>query len=206
MAQDNTRRYLYKAPPPASHPLNDQRPGITYPNRVVTSSCGHDHGKQAIPQPIVETTRVVQNNTPANTPTVIRHSVSNVRANTVQTSPAQNKSAATGFFTALTVNDQTFDRLVLQSSKPVIVVFTLPSCTACTSLKNSAWQALHHNFKEQFNMYEFVCSSQTLTDKEHDISGHPALLFFNKGEEIGVYLGYSQYEYYASYIKTLRLK
>lgn len=109
------------------------------------------------------------------------------------------------FFTAPTVDDSSFDQLVLKNPMPVIVLFTMPGCGACSSIKNGAWQTIHQNFKQKFMMYEFVCSKTTKTDKDHDVSGHPNMLFFNKGEEIGVYLGYSQYEYYANYIKGLHL-
>lgn len=109
------------------------------------------------------------------------------------------------WFVAPKVTDNTFERLVMEATRPVIVVFTIPSCSSCISLKNSALQALNYNFKDTWDIYEFVCGTDTKTDKDMDITGHPAMFFFNKGEEIGQYLGYSQYEYYASYIKSLKL-
>ena len=107
-------------------------------------------------------------------------------------------------FIAPALNDINYDEIVLNNTKPCIVLFSTRSCGSCTSLKMNAWQELYSNHKDQFDFYEFSCTENTKTDKNEDINAHPSLLFFNKGKCIGTYLGYSQYEYYANYIKTLK--
>lgn len=120
--------------------------------------------------------------------------------------PMRFRAPAPGYFTAPAINDASFQRIIESSAKPIIVIFTTVGCGACKAVKDSAWQALHKNYKDQFDLYEFTCTEATKKDKEEDITGHPCMLFYNKGEQIGVYMGYSQYEYYVNYIKTLKIK
>lgn len=104
------------------------------------------------------------------------------------------------------VTDATFEQFVLKNPKPCIVLFSMLSCGSCSAMKSAVWPRLYQEHNRGFDFFEFVCTAETKTDKEHDATGHPTMLFFNKGEEIGVYLGFSQFEYYNNYIRSLRIK
>ena len=106
------------------------------------------------------------------------------------------------YFSPPLVNDDNWNEMVLQCEKPVAVVFTMVGCSACTSLKKTSIQVLKNHYRDSLEILEFQCSPQTVMDKELDATGHPSIIFFNKGVEVGVYLGYSQAEYYINYIRT----
>ena len=107
-----------------------------------------------------------------------------------------------GLFEPPLVDDASWNRMVLENPKPVAVVFTMVGCMACTSLKQTAIQELKRHYQDDLEILEFQCSTHTRMDKELDATGHPTFVFFNQGNEVGIYLGYSQAQYYINYIRT----
>lgn len=107
-------------------------------------------------------------------------------------------------FIAPILNDETFDETIHRNQKPCIVLFSARSCGSCTSLKINAWQEIYTKYHDQFDLFEFPCTESTRVDKREDINAHPSMLFYSKGRCVGTYLGYSQFEYYVNYIKSLK--
>lgn len=101
------------------------------------------------------------------------------------------------------VSDETFDQKVLKNPKPVLVLFSIPRCSLCTSFKNSAWQLLLKNYTHMFDMYEFVCTGASHTEDEYGVSSHPHLFIFYKGHEVTSHLGYGPVQGYLDFINSV---
>lgn len=101
------------------------------------------------------------------------------------------------------VSDENFDQKVLKNPKPVLILFSIPRCSLCTSFKNSAWQLLLKNYTHMFDMYEFVCTGTSHTEDEYGVTSHPHLFIFYKGHEVANHLGYGPVQGYLDFINSV---
>lgn len=101
------------------------------------------------------------------------------------------------------VDERTFESKVLNASKPVMVLFTVPGCGSCKYFKETAFRQVLAYYSDQFDIYEFVCSTMTQTDKHYNVVYHPTTIVFSAGEDIGEYIGGSVFEYFKNHIDSI---
>ena len=80
------------------------------------------------------------------------------------------------------VDDHTFEELVLQSNKPVIVFFTSHGCPTCRIIRPTISE-LETKFKDRIYVYELNIM-ETRKWEDYNVLSVPTLLFLKKGEEI----------------------
>jgi len=81
------------------------------------------------------------------------------------------------------VEDHDFDDLVLKSNKPVVVIFTSPSCPSCKALKPRLREA-SKGFEDRIYVYEMDITT-TKRWEDFNVMSVPTLLYFRGGREMG---------------------
>ncbi len=90
------------------------------------------------------------------------------------------------------MEDHDFEDLVLKSNKPVVVVFTSPSCPLCKALKSRLREA-SGRFLEHIYVYEMDIAT-TKRWANHNVMSVPALLYFKGGVEKARQMGFPEKE------------
>lgn len=105
------------------------------------------------------------------------------------------------------VDDSNFEARVITAARPVLVLFSLPSCGSCYDMKRpgGCWQQALAYYSDRYDMYEYVCGSHTQEDKHYDVRVHPTVIAFKNGEDVGVYEGAGRFEYFKDRIDSLNL-
>jgi copper chaperone CopZ len=80
------------------------------------------------------------------------------------------------------VEDHDFEDFVLKSNKPVVVVFTSPTCTSCKALKPRL-REVFEKFLDRIYVYEMDVT-KTKKWMDYNVIGFPTLLYFKDGREI----------------------
>jgi len=81
------------------------------------------------------------------------------------------------------VEDHDFDDLVLKFNKPVVVIFTSPSCPSCKALKPRLKEA-SKGFEDRVYVYEMDIT-KTKRWEDFNVMSVPTLLYFRGGREMG---------------------
>lgn len=105
------------------------------------------------------------------------------------------------------VDDSTFEARVITATRPVLVLFSLPSCGSCHDMKKpgGCWQQALAYYADRYDMYEYVCGTHTQEDKHYDVHVHPTVIAFKNGEDVGAYEGSGRFEYFKDRIDSLNL-
>ncbi len=80
------------------------------------------------------------------------------------------------------LNDHNFEELVINSNKPVIVLYTSPLCPTCKVLK-SKLSEIGKKFKNRIYIYELDIMT-TKKWEDHNVMSVPTLLYFDTGKAI----------------------
>jgi thiol-disulfide isomerase/thioredoxin/copper chaperone CopZ len=90
------------------------------------------------------------------------------------------------------VENHDFEDLVIKSNKPVVVIFTSPSCPSCKALKARLREA-SGKFLNRIYIYEMdVTATKKWTD--YNVIGFPTLLYFKDGRETARQIGFLEKE------------
>ena len=89
---------------------------------------------------------------------------------------------------ALTITDDNFNELVLQSSSPVLVDFWADWCNGCQML-NPVIEALFNDYKGKAVVAKVNVDANPGIAKKYNIHHIPALLFFKDGQIVDQYTG-----------------
>lgn len=105
------------------------------------------------------------------------------------------------------VDDSTFEARVITATRPVLVLFSLPSCGSCYDMKKpgGCWQQALAYYADRYDMYEYVCDTYSQEDKHYDVHVHPTVIAFKNGEDVGAYEGSGRFEYFKDRIDSLNL-
>jgi len=90
------------------------------------------------------------------------------------------------------VEDHDFEDLILKSNKPVVVMFTSPSCPSCKALKPRLREVLE-KFLDRIYVYEMDITT-TKRWADYNVMSVPALLYFKDGREIARQIGFLEKE------------
>jgi len=86
------------------------------------------------------------------------------------------------------ISENEFEKEVVQSEKPVLVYFHLPSCAKCATWKGVA-ESLIKDTEEQVKLVKInVAMNQDLAKKFHILSA-PSFLVFRSGTEAERFVG-----------------
>ncbi len=79
------------------------------------------------------------------------------------------------------VGDHEFEDLVLKSNRPVVVMFTSPTCPSCRALKPQLKAAVE-KFQDRVYLYEMDIMT-TKKWEDYNVMSVPTLLYFKEGKE-----------------------
>jgi thioredoxin 1 len=82
-----------------------------------------------------------------------------------------------------TVTDSTFEKDVLQSTKPVLVDFWAAWCAPCRMLAPTI-DAIAEQFGDNAQVVKVNVDDSTSTAQRYGIKGIPTLILFNGGKEV----------------------
>jgi thioredoxin 1 len=82
-----------------------------------------------------------------------------------------------------TVTDSTFEKDVLQSTKPVLVDFWAAWCAPCRMLAPTI-DAIAEQFGDSAQVVKVNVDDSTSTAQRYGIKGIPTLILFNGGKEV----------------------
>jgi thioredoxin 1 len=88
----------------------------------------------------------------------------------------------------VTVTDNTFEALVINSELPVVVDFWAPWCRPCLAIA-PALDALAAEFAGRLVVAKVNCDDQTVWKEKLGVSGIPHILFFKGGEVVMRHVG-----------------
>ena len=108
-------------------------------------------------------------------------------------------------FEAPRITDTNWDMIIKGIARPLIILFSTPYCGACRDFKATTWQEAYWRYNDKLVFFEFECTPVTKQDKEHDALSHPTVVIYHGGEEKGIYLGHSIFQYFEDYLKQLKL-
>jgi len=81
----------------------------------------------------------------------------------------------------LEINDDSFEKVVLQSDKPVMVDFWAPWCGPCKAIAPSV-EALEKEFGDQMSFVKVNVDDNPITPSKYSVQAIPTLIFFKNGE------------------------
>lgn len=85
------------------------------------------------------------------------------------------------------LNDHNFEELVLQSTKPVIVLFTSPRCPTCKLLRPKLMK-VKRKLEDHIYVYELNITEARKWE-EYNVTSVPTILYFQRGKEIERFSG-----------------
>ncbi len=88
----------------------------------------------------------------------------------------------------VSIYDSTFDEKVMQSGKPVVVMFAIEDCPCCKALR-SIMDQVADQFKDKINVFQIDALKNEEKTDEYDIRAVPQLLFFRDGEIMDSIIG-----------------
>lgn len=100
--------------------------------------------------------------------------------------PKIKKLLGRGTHTLREVDDHTFPGLVLETTKPSLVLFVIDDCPECAETERKL-SGMAKPFKNKVYFYKVKCNKTTLCEK-YGVSSTPAIILFSKGELIEKYL------------------
>ena len=81
------------------------------------------------------------------------------------------------------VSDSSFEKDVLESSKPVLVDFWAQWCTPCRMLAPTV-EAVAERFRDSANVVKLNVDDNPSTAQRYGIKGIPTLILFREGKEV----------------------
>ena len=94
---------------------------------------------------------------------------------------------------ALEITDSSFQEVVLQSDKPVLVDFWAPWCPPCRML-SPVIEQLHNEFEGKAVVAKIDVDNNQQVSLEYGIKSIPTLLIFKNGEVVDKIVGLSPKE------------
>ena len=79
------------------------------------------------------------------------------------------------------IEDDSFEKMVLQSDKPVMVDFWAPWCGPCKAIAPTV-EALEKEFGSQMTFAKVNVDENPITPSKYGVQAIPTLIFFKNGE------------------------
>jgi thioredoxin 1 len=81
----------------------------------------------------------------------------------------------------LEINDDSFEKLVIESDKPVMVDFWAPWCGPCKAIAPTV-EALEKEFGDKISFVKINVDDNPISPSKYGIQAIPTLIFFKNGE------------------------
>ena len=81
----------------------------------------------------------------------------------------------------LEINDDSFEKLVIESDKPVMVDFWAPWCGPCKAIAPTV-EALEKEFGDKITFVKINVDDNPISPSKYGIQAIPTLIFFKNGE------------------------
>ncbi len=79
------------------------------------------------------------------------------------------------------IDDDSFEKIVLQSDKPVMVDFWAPWCGPCKAISPTV-EALEKEFGDKMTFTKVNVDENPVTPSKYGVQAIPTLIFFKNGE------------------------
>jgi len=79
------------------------------------------------------------------------------------------------------INDDSFEKIVLKSDKPVMVDFWAPWCGPCKAIAPTI-EALEKEFGDKMTFVKVNVDDNPISPSKYGVQAIPTLIFFKKGE------------------------
>jgi len=79
------------------------------------------------------------------------------------------------------INDDSFEKIVLKSDKPVMVDFWAPWCGPCKAIAPTI-DALEKEFGDKMTFVKVNVDDNPISPSKYGVQAIPTLIFFKKGE------------------------
>ena len=79
------------------------------------------------------------------------------------------------------INDDSFEKIVLKSDKPVMVDFWAPLCGPCKAIAPTI-DALEKEFGDKMTFVKVNVDDNPISPSKYGVQAIPTLLFFKKGQ------------------------
>jgi thioredoxin 1 len=80
----------------------------------------------------------------------------------------------------LEINDDSFDKIVIESDKPVMVDFWAPWCGPCKAIAPSI-EALEKEFGDKITFVQINVDNNPISPSKYGVQAIPTLIFFKNG-------------------------
>ncbi|WP_185850130.1 thioredoxin [Blattabacterium cuenoti] len=91
------------------------------------------------------------------------------------------------------INDETFDKVISESDKPVLIDFWAPWCAPCRAL-SVILEEISKEFQNKVSVFKLNVDNNPKISSKYGIRSIPTMIFFKDGEKQDIHIGISSKE------------
>lgn len=91
------------------------------------------------------------------------------------------------------INDETFDKVISESNKPVLIDFWAPWCAPCRAL-SVILEDISKEFQNKASVFKLNVDNNPKVSSKYGIRSIPTMIFFKNGEKKDIHIGISSKE------------
>ncbi|WP_185864227.1 thioredoxin [Blattabacterium cuenoti] len=91
------------------------------------------------------------------------------------------------------INDDSFDKVISEYKKPILIDFWAPWCAPCRAL-SVILEEIYKEFKSKFLVFKLNVDNNPKVSSKYGIRSIPTMIFFKNGEKKDIHVGVSSKE------------